>query len=574
MSLSTFVNAKILASVVCWTLLPSPPQALAEAADQVFISDAVITMVAGSQRRAAPLALATRDERIVWIGAHADAGEWIGDQTEVWQLGEQAVLPGFIDAHGHVVFSSLAATLANVASPPVGPAQDIAGVQAALRAYITERAIAPGEWVVGMGYDDSLLAEQRHPNRHDLDAVTDQHPVILIHVSGHLMAANSRALARGGITSESEDPPGGLIRRDALGVPNGVLEETAMAPLREFRSAPNVEPLTALAATLEDYASRGITTVQDGASNAESVALLRAAAEAGLLTLDVTAYPVGMADPQATIDGYDFGSYRDRLKIGGIKLVLDGSPQGKTAYLTAPYAHPPHGQGDDYRGYPTIPQARVSELVAAYLDAGVPILAHANGDAAADMLIDAVAEAGTTHDHRTVMIHAQTVREDQLTRMKTLRMIPSYFSAHTFYWGDWHRDSVFGIERASRISPTASTVARGMPFTVHNDAPIVPPDMLRLLWATTNRRTRSDALLGGDQRISTYEALRAVTVHAAYQNFEEAEKGTLEVGKLADIVVLSEDPLAVATQELLAVEVRATVSRGRLVYRGDGLRQH
>jgi predicted amidohydrolase YtcJ len=194
------------------------------------------------------------------------------------------------------------------------------------------------------------------------------------------------------------------------------------------------------------------------------------------------------------------------------------------------------------------------------------MLAHANGDAAADMLINAVRAAGFNSDHRTVMIHAQTVREDQLTDMKTLGMIPSFFSAHSFYWGDWHRDSVFGTERALRISPTASTVARNMVFTLHNDAPIVPPDMIRLLWATTNRITRSGKVLGANQRISTYDALRGMTSHAAYQHFEEADKGTIEIGKLADLVVLSEDPLSTPKAELMRLRIEATYSRGSPVF--------
>jgi predicted amidohydrolase YtcJ len=200
------------------------------------------------------------------------------------------------------------------------------------------------------------------------------------------------------------------------------------------------------------------------------------------------------------------------------------------------------------------------------LDARIPILAHANGDAAADMLIDAVALAEPLHDHRTVMIHAQTVREDQLDRMATLKMIPSYFSAHTFYWGDWHRDSVFGNERASRISPTRSTVQRNMVFTTHNDAPIVPPNMLRLLWATTNRITRSGKTLGAEQRISVYDALLSITMHAAYQMFEEDSKGSITEGKWADLVVLSTNPLGVAVEDLQDIEVSATYSHGVPIY--------
>ena len=276
--------------------------------------------------------------------------------------------------------------------------------------------------------------------------------------------------------------------------------------------------------------------------------------------------PCNFSIVDKNLNSINFGSYEGRLKIGGIKLILDGSPQGKTAYLTEPYYKPPHSESDSYKGYPLIPQSEVSKWVKKYADLNIPIMAHANGDAAADMLIKAVKDADITSDHRTIMIHAQTVREDQLDQMKKLKIIPSYFSTHTFYWGDWHRDSVFGEDRAMRISPTKSTLKRKMPFTVHNDAPVVPPDMIRLLWSTTNRKTRSGKVLGEEQKISTYSALEAMTINAAYQHFEDDIKGTIEVGKQADLVVLSQDPLSIDTKDILEIEVVATFSRGQEVF--------
>ena len=546
-------------------LLPIP--VTAETADLILTSNNVIRMASHRPEPAEPLAIAIKDGRIVWMGSHEEASAHEGENTQRIEYGDNAILPGFVDAHGHIVGVGMYAALANVASPPVGPVNTIEDLQNTLRAYIKDNKIQPGEWVMGRGYDDSLIAEKRHPDRDDLDAVSDEHPIALIHVSGHLMAANSRALARGGITAESEDPLGGIIRRrPGSREPDGVLEETAMTPLRGFANTINKDPIAAVGAALDIYASFGLTTAQDGAANPELVQVLEAAGKAGALSMDVVAYPVGMVDPARVAENNTFGSYTNRLKIGGIKLFLDGSPQGKTAYLTKPYHVPPHGQDADYRGYPTIPQPTVDALVKAFLDARIPILAHANGDAASDMLIDAVAAADPKHDHRTVMIHAQTLREDQITRMKTLNMVPSYFSAHTFYWGDWHRDSVLGPERGRRISPMASTKERGMIFTVHNDAPVVPPDTIRLLWASTNRRTRSDQVLGAEQRLTTYDALRAMTIYGAYQNFEEDSKGTLEVGKLADIAVLSENPLKVPVEDLLRLEVEATYSHGVQIY--------
>lgn len=538
-----------------------------EYADLVLISNHVATLSSRAPQTGEPMAIAIKGERIIGLAKPAEAEQWIGPSTQQVNFGNQAILPGFIDAHGHVSFSALATNLANVASPPVGPVTDINKLQTTLKTFIADQQIAPGDWVVGMGYDDSLIAEQRHPNRDDLDQVSDTHPILLVHVSGHLVAGNSRALARGGITADTRDPAGGIIRRRSnSNEPNGVLEETATYALRKYMTTPNVDPVGSLQKALRNYASYGITTVQDGAAGPDVMALLEQTAATGALPLDVIAYPVGQADPQSIIDQYTWGTYQNRLKVAGVKLILDGSPQGKTAFLSKPYHVPPPGADKDYVGYPTINAAQTNALVATYLEKHIPIIAHANGDAAAQMLIDAVALVQPEHDHRTVMIHAQTVREDQLTQMKMLNMIPSFFSAHTFYWGDWHRDSVLGITRSANISPTASTLQRGMIFTVHNDAPIVPPDMLRLLWATTNRLTRSGQVLGPAQRISIYDALRAMTLYAAYQQFEEDDKGTIEVGKLADLVVLSADPLKTDPSDLLSLTVQATYARGKKVF--------
>lgn len=563
MNRSICASLSATAALLTWVL-----PATADETDTLFLTNKLITMTGAATEQAAPGAVMVRDGRIIWVGKPDQVKDQQGERNmKVVDYGEQALLPGFIDAHGHISFAAVATTVANVASPPVGPVKTIKDLQATLRAYIEARDIPARQWVVGMGYDDSLIKENRHPNRDDLDAVSTDHPILLLHVSGHLVTTNSRGLARAGITAETANPDGGVIRRKLnSNEPNGVLEETATYALRPFMAAANKDPLQSVTAALQQYASHGITTAQDSAASPDVMELLRAAAAQDKLIMDVVAYPIGMQDPPAVISANTFGRYQKRLKTGGIKLLLDGSPQGKTAYLSKPYHVPPHGQSKDYAGYPIVDQPQADALVQAFIDTQVPIIAHANGDAAAQMLIDAVAAADPEHDHRTVMIHAQTVREDQLTRMKSLRMIPSYFSAHTFYWGDWHRDSVLGEQRASRISPTASTQHRGMIFTVHNDAPIVPPDMIRLLWATTNRQTRSGQTLGPEQRISIHEALRAMTVYAAYQQFEEDLKGTIEAGKQADLVVLSEDPLAMQPSDLLDLRVVATYSRGQQIY--------
>ncbi len=563
--LNSLKRATGLALVAFQLALASPFSWAAKGADTIFTGEHIITMEAQEN---APTAVAVRGERIVWMGSRDDVDAHTGPETKVVELGERALLPGFIDAHGHIASVGITLQMANLASPPVGGVTNIAELQDELRAHMAKQTLAADSWVVGRGYDDSLLKEQRHPTRSDLDAVSTEHPIALVHVSGHLAAANSKALQIAGINADTPDPDGGIIRRLANGEPNGVLEESATYPLRGYMYSVNTDPMASVSAALAEYASYGITTAQDGAASAEVVSLLQAAAAADMLNLDVVAFPLTRkAEPLP--EAWAVGEYNKRFKVGGVKLMLDGSPQGKTAFLSKPYAVPPKGLDADYRGYPSLPMPQVQSLVSYYLNAGIPILAHANGDAAGDMLIQAVTKglAGNTAlDHRTVMIHAQAARKDQLDEMAALNMIPSFFSAHVFYWGDWHRDSVFGAERAANISATRSAVRRNMHFTLHNDAPVVPPNVMRLLWATTNRLTRSGQVLGADQRLTTYEALRAVTVDAAYQAFEEKDKGTLALGKLADLVILSKNPLLMPSTELQSVTVEQTWSHGRQVY--------
>ena len=538
-------------------------------ADIAFYGDNIITL---SEQSGPANFVAVKDDTIIFVGQRDD---WDGQAAEVVNLEDSALLPGFIDAHGHVAWHGRLSVMANVASPPVGPAEDMNGLVAVLKNHMASKVLAEGEWVVGMGYDDSLLAEKRHPTTIDLDKVSTSHPILLIHVSGHLAAANSKALEIAGINENTPNPPGGVIRR--LGdsqKPNGVLEETAGFAIQSLLpSAENGNEL--IHGGLLDYARYGITTAQDGASSLGVIKELRSASNEKPFPIDVVSFQrvdetyLGENSPPLPI----LGDYENGFRIGGVKMVLDGSPQGKTAYLTQPYKVPPKGTAHDYRGYPIMPAESVDGLFAKFIDAGVPILAHANGDAAADLFVNALQgsiDTADLPDHRTVMIHAQTVREDQLDLMAEMKAIPSFFSAHTFYWGDWHRDSVFGVERASRISPTQSSLDKGILFTVHNDSPIVPPDMIRLLWATTNRLTRSGQVLGQEQRISTLEAIKAVTINAAYQYFEEDKKGTIDVGKQADFVILSKNPLAIPTTELLDIKVERTIARGKTIFELDG----
>lgn len=262
-------------------------------------------------------------------------------------------------------------------------------------------------------------------------------------------------------------------------------------------------------------------------------------------------------------------AYTGHVRVAGVKLMLDGSPQGRTAWMTKPYNEGPPGAAKDYVAYPSVDLGVYKAEAIKLLQAGVPIIVHCNGDAAIDAMLDSVEEAfagKAIPDHRSVIIHAQLMRPDQIDRAKKLKVIPSFFAAHSYYWGDWHRKS-FGDERALHISPTGSALERDILFTIHNDSPVVPPDMMRLLWSTVNRQTRSGFILGKDERISPMEGLKAMTINAAYQYFEEGNKGSLTTGKQADLVILDKDPLLVDPETIKDIKVLETIAHGKTVFK-------
>mgnify|MGYP002628043031 CR=1 FL=1 len=514
-------------------------------------------------------ALAMSGGRILAVGDDETVMGLAGSATRITDLDGQAMLPGLVDGHGHLASTALYLGFADLQPRPAGPVDSMAELQQTLRDHMAAGGLYEG-WLIGAGYDESLLAEHRHPTRDDLDAVSTEVPIFVWHVSAHFGSGNSLALKRAGIDAGTADPSGGIVRRRAgTREPDGVVEEHALHLYTDVLPRFDGDRLLDLLDEAQRrYAAWGITTAQDGASSADEMALLRRAARAGRLDLDVVAYPF-VRDPAELENlprpqGYDGG-----LRVGGAKLVLDGSPQGKTAWLTQPYVSPPLGWPEDYAGYPLLEDATVDALVDGLFARGWQVLAHCNGDRSGDQFLDAVARATSRQgraDRRPVMIHAQTVREDQLDRMAELDVLASFFVAHTFYWGDWHRDAVLGPERAARISPTASALARGIAFTLHNDSPVVPSDSWRLLWSAVTRTTRSGKVLGADQRLDTATALHALTRAGAHQHFEETGKGMLRPGMRADLAVLAVDPRTMVPDDLAGIEVVETIKDGLTIH--------
>jgi predicted amidohydrolase YtcJ len=513
-------------------------------------------------------ALGVEGDRIGAVGSEAEVRRWAGDGARVVELGGGALLPGFIDAHGHYPGAGIYVHAADLNAPPIGAVRTLDDLVARLRERAAETDA--GDWVIGMSYDDTLLAEARHPAREDLDRVSTEHPVGAVHVSGHLAAVNSRGLAALGIDRNSPDPPGGRIRRGADGEPTGVLEETAMEAVMGAVMRPGLRGSLAIVREANRRAlAAGVTTAQVGYAS-EDLASLVWLSRLGLVPLRLVLWP-GVEWMDAVLAGEARLPRTDPLwvRIGAVKLIADGSIQGYTAYLREPY-HVPPGDDPAARGYPRYTPDELRQRVAAYHAAGRQVAIHANGDAAIDDALAALeaAQAGDPAlDARPVIIHAQMTRPDQLDRMKRLRAIPSFFALHTYYWGDRHRERFLGEARAARISPARTALEKGVRFTLHCDTPVVPMEPLRLVWAAVNRRTTSGRELGPEERIDVVSALRAVTLDAAFQHFEEDAKGSLEPGKLADLVILGRSPLAEPPERLAEIPVLETIVGGETVWR-------
>lgn len=514
-------------------------------------------------------AVAVAGGKILALGTGAAVRRRAGRHAVHVDLHGHTLLPGFIDAHGHVSMVGQAAGFANLSPPPIGGVASIAQLQQALRDYLALRALPAGVPVVGAGYDDSQLAEHRHPTRAELDAVSTEHPIVLTHASGHFAAMNSAMLRLVGYDVTTPDPQGGVIRREADGkTPNGVVEEAALFPLIKALPAPTLDAGVAeVIAGEKIYAAYGITTAQDGRVMPEAWPALAEAARRGALPIDTVALISFERDWPPEVRAQIGKAYAGHLRIGGVKLTIDGSPQGRTAWLHDPVPVPPEGKDATYRGYPAIDLALFNRKLADAAHNGWQVFVHVNGDEAMQTLIDGVRASGLA-GKRTIAIHAQVVRPEQLSAMKDLDIQPSFFASHTWFWGDWHRDVALGAKRADFISPQASAWRAGLVPTAHNDSPVVPPDMMRLVWSSVSRRTQSGDILGPQERVTAYRALQQVTINAAWQIHEEADKGSLAVGKQADLVVLDANPLTADPARLFAIKVLATISGGKLIFGG------
>ncbi|MCU7585821.1 amidohydrolase [Adlercreutzia muris] len=519
-------------------------------------------------------ALLVDDEgRIAFVGPLEEARERAGGAEEV-DLGGAAVLPGLIDPHSHFTGSLQYLLFADLSE-----CTSFAEITDTLREFAAKRRIGPDGVIMGNGYDQNNLVEQRHPDKSVLNAVSTDVPVLITHVSNHMGVANDRLLELAGITPTTPDPEGGRYgRMDGTGDLDGYAEEpAAMNPFYAVTTPRLGLDFNAMIGDMQRiYLEHGVTTCQDGATAPDMAAVLAGLAKAGLLQMDIVAYPMWGTDVMATLAAnpeYDSQDYHGHFRFGGLKMFLDGSPQGLTAWMTEPYAEGPDGERD-WVAYGTMTDEDAAAFAKIAIDSNHQLLCHCNGDAAADQLLRVYEAARDASGNpgkaalRPVMIHAQTARADQYGKMAEIGMIPSIFSSHIWYWGDAHLRNL-GPARGGRVSACGDAARAGLPFTLHTDTPVLRPNLLEAAWCAVNRVTKAGAQLDEDQKVTPYEAMRAITFNGAYQYGEEDLKGTLEAGKLADLVVLDRNPLAVDPREIRDIKVLATIKEGAVIYRRD-----
>lgn len=505
-------------------------------------------------------------DKIMNVGTNEEILAQAIEEDAFVDLQGAVMFPGFIDGHSH--FTGVATSLSQCDLSTASSFQDIVEK---MKHFIEENHIQEGDWVVGRAYDHNFLNEKKHPTRLILDQISSVHPIVIVHQSSHMGVANSLALEIAGVKDALADPAGGTYgRMEQSQELDGYMEETAFFSFQKQIPLSDIDAfLKQMVEAQQMYARYGITTMQEGMVNRELFQILEEAVKHQTLFLDLVAY-IDLQHDRSLVQRHKEYTqrYHHHLRIGGYKIFLDGSPQGRTAWMKEPYEEGKEG----YCGYPAMKDEQLLELINAAIQDQVQLLAHCNGDAAAEQYIRQCEIAVARHPQemllRPVMIHAQFVQKDQLRRMLPLHMIPSFFIAHTYYWGDVHIKNL-GWKRASRISPANDAEQYRLPYTFHQDSPVVPCNMMHTVWCAVNRKTKNGTILGAQEAITPCEAMKAITINGAYQYFEEDVKGTITPGKQADLVILDENPMKVEADKIKDIQVLATIKDGKLVYQAE-----
>ncbi len=531
-------------------------------AETVIKNANIMTMDTG---RPTAQAVAVTHGRFVGVGSNEDVEGLVGPGTKVMDLGGKTVLPGFIDAHIHVLNSGVRHVMAADCDLPT-----LTQVQAELRKRV--EVTPAGRWVQGFKFDDTKTDrtpsnDGRHLYRNDLDSVSTAHPILVAHRAGHVYYMNSAGLEAAGFNDETADPPGGRLGRDPdTGRLNGMIFERAIDPVRFGLIPVETEEVRREGLrTICDMLNRvGLTSVHDARVTAEEFQTYQDGKAAGELSLRVYALMWYPQFPALRDAGIKSGLGDDRLRIGGIKMVADGAIATRTAYLSQPY----EGSQCDH-GILAMEQEEIEEQVMAMHRAGFQVCIHANGDLTIDMVLTAYEKAQQAHprsDTRHRIEHCTLVNPGLLARMQALGCIATPFCTYVYHHGEKMR--YYGEQRLEWMFAQRSFIDAGVVSTGATDYPPGPFEPLLGIQSCVTRTDSTGKEWGVNQKVSVEEALRLYTLNGAYASFEENIKGSIETGKLADLVVLGSDPTQVDPLEIKDIQVEQTIVGGETVYGG------
>lgn len=531
---------------------------------KLYFGGPILTMDKAAPRAEAVL---SEDGRILAVGAYE---ELFTPEAELVDLKGKTLMPGFVDGHSHMV--GVGTNL--MQNCDLMGCTGFEDMLERIRRFREEKKLFNGQPIRARGYDLAVMKEGKNPTAALLDSLGFDNPIACIHLSGHTAAYSTAAMRAVGIDEATYVcPEGGYAERDENGKLTGYFEETARNVFGDlFNGNLSVEEMEEVAlAAQEHYIKYGYTTVQDGGGNlAKKIAIMENLTKKGKLKVDTVVYlsskPEKNEFVKESVEKYG-GKYTGHFKVGGVKLVLDGSPQARTAWMTKPY----EGESE-YCAYPIMTDEEVYERLSLAAEVGAQPLAHCNGDAASEQFVSVweklVSEGKATGALRPMMVHCQTVTEPQLERMAKTGMLASVFVGHCFYWGDTHLAN-FGSVRGNNISPLKTALDHGVVVNLHQDSPVTEPNMLHSIWCAVNRVTRSGVTVGEHQKIDVYDALIAATRGGAYVYFEEDTKGILKAGAQADFVVLGADPTAVDPMTIKDIKVVKTIKNDEVLYSAE-----
>ena len=535
-------------------------------ADTVLFNGTIITVAHTGDRSQA---LAIRDGRIQAIGTSESIRKSIGKKTQVIDLKGKVVVPGFNDAHLHpspvYPFSSPNAVI-NVGPDSVKTIEELVALLKR-KADVTPKGVP----VQGFGYQDTKLGG--HPTRQDLDRVSSRHPVIIRHSSGHISAVNSFVLETSGITSKTPDPEGGAFDRDSLGAPTGVCRESAASvairsgKLKSALAPTEAELLEGYRQCFASYMANGITSITEAGSSFEKLVTYQKLQDAGM-PLRINLLLLENQLDEAINRGIQRGYGNENLRISGIKVFHGNSLSGRTCWLNEPYemTNPQTGRKDYYGIPPKRTQAQLDSLFLKIHRNGLQIACHSNGDREIEMVLTAfetAQQASLRRNSRHRIEHCSVTTRELLERIKrdsVMVVLHSYIYEH----GD--KMLVYGAQRWGMMHPNRSVIEMGIMAAQHSDSPVSAAIPLLRIQSLATRRSAEGTVIGENQRISPEAAIHLWTVGGAYASFEENSKGTLETGKLADLVVLSDDPTTADVNRLKEIRVLKTMIGGKIVF--------